>query len=108
MPGAGQRLGVERRVELLDVEAVLAPEAWSARLAAAATSGPMPCPARQATTYLRRAVISVLWVWDGKFTVVLLSLDAPSGRTGGVVSLGVCARPRARERRSPLERGESR
>ena len=39
--------------------------------------------------------------------VVLLSLDAPSGRTGGVVSVGVCALQQARERRSPLD-GENR
>jgi hypothetical protein len=39
--------------------------------------------------------------------VVLLSLDAPSGRTGGVVSVGVCALLQARERRSPLG-GENR
>jgi hypothetical protein len=40
------------------------------------------------------------------FMMLLLSLGTPSGRTGGVVSVGVCAVV-ARERRSPLD-GENR
>ena len=83
------------------------PSRESARLAAAVTSGPMPCPARQATTYLRRAVISVVGLGMGVSRLVLLSLDAALG-THLWCGLGRRVRRRwARERRSPLA-GENR
>ena len=54
----GQGLGVERRV-LLDLEAVLARQATERPARGGGDLRADPCPARQATTYVRRAVIGI-------------------------------------------------
>jgi hypothetical protein len=79
-------------MQLLDREAVLAAEAGSARLAAAVISGPIPWPARHATTYVRRPVIGGNGLSGSDVhEVVLLSLGTPGRRTSSGVSVGVCA-----------------
>src|SRR6185295_2615652 len=54
------------------------------------------------TSYVRRPVIGIGWVWGRWTSVELLSLGTPGGRTSSG-SRSACAPRMARERRSPLD-----
>jgi hypothetical protein len=91
MAGARERLRVERRVELLDREAVLAGEPAERAAGRGRDLGPDPVAGEAGDDVCLPGGHGFFGVGVGRVIVVLLSLGTPRGRTGGVVSVGVCA-----------------
>ncbi len=90
---AGQRFGVERRVQLLDGKAVLAREAGESPARGGRDLGPDPVAGqagddvRPAAGHSGERVVGGVRV----IGVLLLSLGTPARRTSSGVSVGVCA-----------------
>ena len=91
MAGSGQRLGVERRVKLLDVEAVLASQPGERAAGRGGDLGPDPVAGEAGDDVRLPGGHGWFGVGVGRVMAVLLSLGTPRGRTSGVVSVGVCA-----------------
>ena len=86
-----QCLGVERRVELLDVEAVLARQPCQGPARGGGDLGADPVPGQAGDDVGPPGGHRMGVSGDRGSSVELLSLGTPAGRTSGVVSVGVCA-----------------